>query len=196
MIDDLDNALKYSIEVEEKRSLSEMVGHGLPAEEAVKIPGSYEYVKAQVVAQLADLRDVPYRFEVPLIYHLDVAAMYPNIILTNRLQVGKPTFFFFFFFFFLGGGGGGVGKGGKECFFVFLYFFFFFFFFLCVWGGGRERDGKREIRLAPPLYVPFLLLLLLLLLLLHPLFLLSFVIFFFLFFLSFFLFFFFNHRYL
>ncbi len=24
--------------------------------------------------------------EVPLIYHLDVAAMYPNIILTNRLQ--------------------------------------------------------------------------------------------------------------
>jgi DNA polymerase epsilon subunit 1 len=23
---------------------------------------------------------------VPLIYHLDVAAMYPNIILTNRLQ--------------------------------------------------------------------------------------------------------------
>lgn len=26
------------------------------------------------------------RTEVPLIYHLDVAAMYPNIILTNRLQ--------------------------------------------------------------------------------------------------------------
>jgi hypothetical protein len=28
----------------------------------------------------------PRRDEVPLIYHLDVAAMYPNIILTNRLQ--------------------------------------------------------------------------------------------------------------
>jgi DNA polymerase elongation subunit (family B) len=27
-----------------------------------------------------------YRNEKPLIYHLDVAAMYPNIILTNRLQ--------------------------------------------------------------------------------------------------------------
>lgn len=26
------------------------------------------------------------REEVPLLYHLDVAAMYPNIILTNRLQ--------------------------------------------------------------------------------------------------------------
>ena len=40
-----------------------------------------------------DLRDISaktatlvYREEVPLIYHLDVAAMYPNIILTNRLQ--------------------------------------------------------------------------------------------------------------
>ena len=29
---------------------------------------------------------VSFREEVPLIYHLDVAAMYPNIILTNRLQ--------------------------------------------------------------------------------------------------------------
>lgn len=29
---------------------------------------------------------VLHREEVPLIYHLDVAAMYPNIILTNRLQ--------------------------------------------------------------------------------------------------------------
>lgn len=32
------------------------------------------------------LRCVCCREEVPLIYHLDVAAMYPNIILTNRLQ--------------------------------------------------------------------------------------------------------------
>lgn len=28
-----------------------------------------------------------YRLEKPRIYHLDVGAMYPNIILTNRLQV-------------------------------------------------------------------------------------------------------------
>ncbi len=40
----------------------------------------------QVCAQLADLRDAPRRAEPPLIYHLDVAAMYPNIILTYRLQ--------------------------------------------------------------------------------------------------------------
>lgn len=37
--------------------------------------------------QLVMLRDEPVRDECPLIYHLDVAAMYPNIILTNRLQV-------------------------------------------------------------------------------------------------------------
>ena len=38
-------------------------------------------------SQLVSLRDHPIREERPLIYHLDVAAMYPNIILTNRLQV-------------------------------------------------------------------------------------------------------------
>ena len=32
-----------------------------------------------------ELEGLPYH---PLIYHLDVSAMYPNIILTNRLQVG------------------------------------------------------------------------------------------------------------
>lgn len=37
--------------------------------------------------QLVKLRDQPICEECPLIYHLDVAAMYPNIILTNRLQV-------------------------------------------------------------------------------------------------------------
>uniref|UniRef100_A0A0N5A7C7 DNA polymerase epsilon catalytic subunit n=1 Tax=Parastrongyloides trichosuri TaxID=131310 RepID=A0A0N5A7C7_PARTI len=36
--------------------------------------------------KLASLRDTPNVFEYPKIYHLDVGAMYPNIILTNRLQ--------------------------------------------------------------------------------------------------------------
>ena len=42
---------------------------------------------AQIKEKLIALRDNPNRLECPLIYHLDVAAMYPNIILTNRLQV-------------------------------------------------------------------------------------------------------------
>ena len=41
------------------------------------------------------LRDRPVRTERPYVYHLDVGAMYPNIILTNRLQpsaiVDDPT---------------------------------------------------------------------------------------------------------
>lgn len=37
--------------------------------------------------QRGSLRDEPTHEEYPLIYHFDVAAMYPNIILTNRLQV-------------------------------------------------------------------------------------------------------------
>lgn len=41
----------------------------------------------QIKAKLTSLKDVPNRIECPLIYHLDVGAMYPNIILTNRLQV-------------------------------------------------------------------------------------------------------------
>ncbi|KAG0320031.1 DNA polymerase epsilon catalytic subunit [Dissophora globulifera] len=72
LIDDLDAALKFSIEVEGHLSLDDVV--------------NYEEVKAAIAAPLMDLRDRPNRTENPSIYHLDVAAMYPNIILTNRLQ--------------------------------------------------------------------------------------------------------------
>ena len=43
-------------------------------------------VRCQIVEQLEMLRDRPTRTEKPFVYHLDVGAMYPNIILTNRLQ--------------------------------------------------------------------------------------------------------------
>jgi DNA polymerase epsilon subunit 1 len=47
---------------------------------------NYDEVKQAIVQQLESLRDSPLREENPIIYHLDVGAMYPNIILTNRLQ--------------------------------------------------------------------------------------------------------------
>ena len=54
---------------------------------------NFDEVCAAVTAKLEDLRTVGLaqdgysrREETPLIVHLDVAAMYPNIILTNRLQ--------------------------------------------------------------------------------------------------------------
>jgi DNA polymerase elongation subunit (family B) len=45
-------------------------------------------VRGEIAEALEGLRDVPAREETPLIYHLDVAAMYPNIILTNRCILG------------------------------------------------------------------------------------------------------------
>lgn len=47
----------------------------------------------EIKKKLTSLKEVPNRIECPLIYHLDVGAMYPNIILTNRLQVrGESDF--------------------------------------------------------------------------------------------------------
>lgn len=70
LIDSLDEDLRYAIEIEGKWEMSD-------AE-------NYEEVRDTIKDQLEHLRDNPYRDEEPLIYHLDVAAMYPNIILTNR----------------------------------------------------------------------------------------------------------------
>ncbi len=45
-----------------------------------------EEVCEEIISKLYNLRDTTNRLENPMIYHLDVGAMYPNIILTNRLQ--------------------------------------------------------------------------------------------------------------
>ncbi|KAJ3047104.1 DNA polymerase epsilon catalytic subunit, partial [Rhizophlyctis rosea] len=72
LIEEIDQALEFSIKVEGRLSLDEVT--------------NYAEVRSEIVAALEELRDVPNRNEKPSIYHLDVAAMYPNIILTNRLQ--------------------------------------------------------------------------------------------------------------
>ncbi|KAJ2727071.1 DNA polymerase epsilon catalytic subunit [Coemansia sp. Benny D115] len=72
LLDELDRALRFSIEVEGKLKLEDIE--------------NYDEIRGQIAARLEDLRDTPVRSESPLLYHLDVAAMYPNIILTNRLQ--------------------------------------------------------------------------------------------------------------
>lgn len=72
LMDQVDQALKFSVEVEHKASLEDVV--------------NYDQVRGEIMARLQELHDTPNRLECPLIYHLDVAAMYPNIILTNRLQ--------------------------------------------------------------------------------------------------------------
>lgn len=72
LIRDLDAALRFSIEVEEKKSLDDVV--------------NYDEVKSDIIAKLENLKRTPNRAEKPSIYHLDVASMYPNIMTTNRLQ--------------------------------------------------------------------------------------------------------------
>lgn len=47
---------------------------------------NYEEVRDEIKSMLELMRDEPLRMDKPLIYHLDVAAMYPNIMLSNRLQ--------------------------------------------------------------------------------------------------------------
>ncbi|KAJ3307539.1 DNA polymerase epsilon catalytic subunit, partial [Gonapodya sp. JEL0774] len=72
LIDQLDGALRHTIEVESKINMADVE--------------NYSEVRTKILNLLSDLRDRPLRSECPLIYHLDVAAMYPNIMLTNRLQ--------------------------------------------------------------------------------------------------------------
>ncbi|KAJ3012895.1 DNA polymerase epsilon catalytic subunit [Thoreauomyces humboldtii] len=72
LIDEIDAALRFSVVVEGNLSLDDVT--------------NYDEIKAQIVESLQSMRDLPNRIEKPSIYHLDVAAMYPNIILTNRLQ--------------------------------------------------------------------------------------------------------------
>lgn len=72
LIDDLDAALQFSIREEGKMDLDDVE--------------NYDEVKAEIQTMLEKLRDEPTRKDNPLIYHLDVAAMYPNIMLSNRLQ--------------------------------------------------------------------------------------------------------------
>ncbi|XP_058067456.1 DNA polymerase epsilon catalytic subunit A-like isoform X2 [Magnolia sinica] len=72
LIRNLDRDLHYALRVEGKMD--------------VDLVSNYEDVKNAIMEKLVMLRDEPMREERPLIYHLDVAAMYPNIILTNRLQ--------------------------------------------------------------------------------------------------------------
>jgi len=70
----LDRTLEFAIVVEGKLSMEDVE------------PESLAQVKAAIEAKLRHLREHPNIEVNPRIYHLDVGAMYPNIILTNRLQ--------------------------------------------------------------------------------------------------------------
>ncbi|KAF6004769.1 hypothetical protein F1559_001322 [Cyanidiococcus yangmingshanensis] len=68
----VDQTLCFAIEKEHRISFEEIA--------------NYDQVRSALMEQLERLWHEPARDECPLILHLDVGAMYPNIILTNRLQ--------------------------------------------------------------------------------------------------------------
>ncbi|XP_065212426.1 DNA polymerase epsilon catalytic subunit 1 [Planococcus citri] len=72
LIDCVEQALTHAIEEEEKIPLKNVT--------------NFDEIVSDVKSKLTDLKNTPGRLENPIIYHLDVGAMYPNIILTNRLQ--------------------------------------------------------------------------------------------------------------
>lgn len=72
LISEVEHTMKHAIEVEE----------GVPLEKVT----NFNEVCDQIKDRLNEMKAQPNRLENPVIYHLDVGAMYPNIILTNRLQ--------------------------------------------------------------------------------------------------------------
>ncbi|SPQ99410.1 unnamed protein product (mitochondrion) [Plasmodiophora brassicae] len=67
-----DDAIRFAVEKEKRITIDQVT--------------NAEEVREQIVAQLETLRSCPTVTTCPKIYHLDVQAMYPNLILTNRLQ--------------------------------------------------------------------------------------------------------------
>ncbi len=75
LINDLDNTLEFICRVEMGKDINDCT--------------NLEECKKEFIVELEKIRDLakqPTYNTKPVIYHLDVAAMYPNIILTNRLQ--------------------------------------------------------------------------------------------------------------
>lgn len=69
---DIENLLRFVIEKEWKQELEEVT--------------NFNEIRDAIRENLQTLINAPKFLSEPLIYHLDVGAMYPNIILTNRLQ--------------------------------------------------------------------------------------------------------------
>ena len=72
LIDQVDVTIDFCAEIEQKINPLDI--------------NNREEVKMQIIKALNELKDMCNAEVKPLIYHLDVGAMYPNIILSNRLQ--------------------------------------------------------------------------------------------------------------
>lgn len=72
LLGNLHKSMKFCVEVENGKTMDDVE--------------NFDEVYNQIKSELEDLKNNPKRFEKPLIYHVDVASMYPNIMTSNRLQ--------------------------------------------------------------------------------------------------------------
>ncbi|KAI5962583.1 POL2 [Candida pseudojiufengensis] len=72
LLRDLHNSIKFCIEVENNKKIEDVE--------------NFDEIYDEIENALLDLKYNPKRKENPLIYHVDVASMYPNIMTSNRLQ--------------------------------------------------------------------------------------------------------------
>lgn len=72
LLSEVDRTIKFFMEVECQAKLEDLM--------------NYDAIKEKIVSELSSLTMDQKYWEKPRIYHVDVAAMYPNIILTYRLQ--------------------------------------------------------------------------------------------------------------
>lgn len=72
LLGNLRNSMQFCIEVENGKKLEDVE--------------NFEEIYSKIESSLLNLKNTPIRHEKPLIYHVDVASMYPNIMTTNRLQ--------------------------------------------------------------------------------------------------------------
>ncbi|CDO92771.1 unnamed protein product [Kluyveromyces dobzhanskii CBS 2104] len=72
LLEDLPHALEFCVTVENNGKMEDVT--------------NFDEIKEEITAKLIDLKINNKRNELPLIYHVDVASMYPNIMTTNRLQ--------------------------------------------------------------------------------------------------------------
>ncbi|CAI5755607.1 unnamed protein product [Candida verbasci] len=72
LIGNLHNSIKFCIEVENGKKMEDVE--------------NFNEIYNEIESKLLDLKNKPNRTETPLIYHVDVASMYPNIMTSNRLQ--------------------------------------------------------------------------------------------------------------
>lgn len=72
VVEDLKNSLTFAITVEGGKKIEDVT--------------NFQEVYDEIKQKLLLLKENVKRHETPLIYHVDVASMYPNIMTTNRLQ--------------------------------------------------------------------------------------------------------------